>query len=84
MRVGIGEQPSATTVVAPDLGTDDDADPVTTGAVRRLVHNRALVGDVPVAVPLRSTRVLTIAGDPSVARSVARALVCQFAVLHHP
>ncbi|PRC50505.1 hypothetical protein C6A85_69060, partial [Mycobacterium sp. ITM-2017-0098] len=42
------------------------------------------VGDVPVAVPLRSTRVLTIAGDPSVARSVARALVCQFAVLHHP
>ncbi|PRC41910.1 type VII secretion protein EccC, partial [Mycobacterium sp. ITM-2017-0098] len=41
VRVGIGEQPSATTVVAPDLGTDDDADPVTTGAVRRLVHNRA-------------------------------------------
>lgn len=83
-RVGIGEQPSATTVVAPELGTDSDVDPVTTGAVRRLVRNRAFVGDVPVAVPLQSTRLLTIVGDPPVARSVARALVCQLAAFHHP
>lgn len=83
-RIGIGEARSTTAVVAPELDTHDDADPVTTGAVRRLVHNRAVVGDVPVTVPLRSTRVLTIVGEPSMARSVARALVCQLAVLHHP
>ncbi|CAA0129372.1 ESX secretion system protein EccC [Mycolicibacterium vanbaalenii] len=84
VRVGVGEQPSATTVVAPELDSDDSADPVTTGAARRLVSRRATVGGVPVTVQLRSTAVVAVAGPAAHARAVVRALVCQVAVLHHP
>ncbi|VEG52058.1 type VII secretion protein EccCa/type VII secretion protein EccCb [Mycolicibacterium aurum] len=84
VRVGLGARPATITVVAPELGAEDEADPVTTGAVRRLMDNRAVVRAVPVSVPLRTTRVLVLTGDPDVARAVARALVCQLAVLHHP
>ena len=84
VRIGLGEQPSSTALTAPHLSADDDADPVTADAVRRLVRNRAVVADLPLSVPLRSTGVLTIAGDPAAARAVARALICQLTVLHHP
>ncbi|MFB1295466.1 type VII secretion protein EccCa [Mycobacterium sp. pW049] len=77
-RVGVGSRPSAIEVIAPDLGSDTDADPVTVGAVRRLMTHRAVVDDVPLTVPLRSTPLLTL---PPAA---ARALVCQVAMLHPP
>ena len=84
VRIGVGEQPAATTVVAPELGADDEADPVTAGALRRLVRHRSVVAGVPVGVPLRSTAVVTVSGDPEAVRSAVRALVCQLAVLHDP
>lgn len=84
VRIGLGDQPSTAIVVAPELGPDDNADPVTTGAVRRLLADRAAVGQVPVTVSLRDTRLLTIVAEQSVARSVVRALICQLAVLHGP
>ena len=84
VRVGLGEQPSATAVVAPELAPDDDADPVTNGAVRRLVDCRTLVGRVPVALPVGAAGAVTVAGDHRAARAVVRALVCQLAMLHHP
>lgn len=77
-RVGVGPRPSAIEVVAPDLGDEADADPVTVGAVGRLVAHRAVVDDVPVTVPLRSSPLVTLP------RPAARALVCQVAMLHHP
>ncbi len=83
VRIGLGEQPSATVVVAPTLESDDVADPVTTGAARRLVDRRTVVTGVPVVLPLRAA-VVTVAGDPRAARAVVRALVCQLAMLHHP
>lgn len=75
VRIGVGEQPAATTVVAPELGADDEADPVTAGALRRLVRHRSVVAGVPVGVPLRSTAVVTVSGDPEAVRSAVRALV---------
>ncbi len=84
VRVGVGEQPAATTVLAPDLDTDDTADPVTTGAARRLVDRRAVVGGLPVTVPLLPAAVVTVTGQTEAARAVVRALVCQVAMLHHP
>jgi len=84
VRIGLGEQPSATAVVAPELKSGDGADHVTTGAVRRLVDRRTLVGGVPVVLSLPATTAVTVAGDAEAARGVVRALVCQLAMLHHP
>ncbi len=84
VRVGVGEQLSAIAVVAPKLEADDSADPVTTGAARRLVDRRTLVRGVPVVLPVRAGAPVTVAGDRGAARAVVRALVCQLATLHHP
>ena len=77
-RIGVGSRPSAVEVVAPDLGSHADADPVTVEALRRLVTNRAVVDGVPLTVTLRSSPHVTLP------RPAARALVCQVAMLHHP
>ena len=84
VRVGLGEQPSAIAVVASEPKRHDAADPVTTGAVRRLVRRRSVVDAVPVPVPLGATGAVTVSGDGDDARAVMRALICQLAMLHHP
>ncbi|WP_369803742.1 type VII secretion protein EccCa, partial [Mycobacterium sp. NAZ190054] len=84
VRIGVGEQPAAVTVVAPEPGSDDDADPVTTGAVRRMLRHHAVVAEVPVAVRLPATRLITLTGEPAAVRAAARAMVCQLAVHHDP
>ncbi|MGB0971246.1 MAG: type VII secretion protein EccCa, partial [Mycobacterium sp.] len=84
VRIGLGEQPSATAVVAPELKSGDGTDDVTTGAVRRLVDRRMVVGGVPVVLSLPATTAVTVAGDVEAARGVVRALVCQLAMLHPP
>ncbi|AFM15862.1 type VII secretion protein EccCa/type VII secretion protein EccCb [Mycolicibacterium chubuense NBB4] len=84
VSVGVGERPAATVVVAPEVATAENADPVTTGALERLMRVRSTVHEVPVVVALADTRVVTVGGDPESARALVRAMVCQLAVLHHP
>ncbi|MDG4664015.1 type VII secretion protein EccCa [Mycobacterium sp. 236(2023)] len=78
VRIGVGAQPATTLAVVPNLGPDAEADPVTVGALRRLVDHRATVADVPVTVPLHSSASIQLP------RAAARALVCQAAMFHHP
>ncbi len=84
VRVGRADQPLSTTLVAPELGPIDGRDPVTSNALQRLIERRSLVGDVPVAVALRSLSAVGVEGDPASARALLRAMVCQLAVLHSP
>ncbi|MGE0214999.1 type VII secretion protein EccCa [Mycolicibacterium sp.] len=84
VRIGVGEAPAGTVAVAPELAADDDADPVTTDAVRRLLCSRSVVAGVPVAVPLSPGVYVTVTGETESARAAARAMVCQLAALHHP
>jgi DNA segregation ATPase FtsK/SpoIIIE, S-DNA-T family len=84
VRVGRGCQPLSARLIAPDLGPGDESDPVTTGALQRLIGERSLVGDLPVAVALRACTSVTIEGDAETARALLRALICQLAVLHGP
>ncbi|HEY9266044.1 MAG TPA: type VII secretion protein EccCb, partial [Mycobacterium sp.] len=84
VRVGVGERPSATVLVASQITSDDEADPVTVGAARRLVDRRSTVDEVPVVVALHTTARLTVTGDRGAARAVVRALVCQLVTLHPP
>jgi S-DNA-T family DNA segregation ATPase FtsK/SpoIIIE len=80
-RVGRGDQPLCTTLVAPDL---DGRDPVTSSAVQRLVQRRSVIAEVPVALPLPTFSAVIVEGDPEAARALVRAMVCQLAVLHSP
>ncbi|MDT5237457.1 MAG: segregation ATPase FtsK/SpoIIIE, family, partial [Mycobacterium sp.] len=84
IRVGRGDQPLSTALVAPELGPIDGLDPVTSTALQRLIRRRSVVADIPVAVPLRSCSAVTVDGDPAAARALLRAMVCQLAVLHSP
>jgi S-DNA-T family DNA segregation ATPase FtsK/SpoIIIE len=84
VRVGRGDQPLCTRLVAPALGPIDGLDPVTSTALQRLIRRRSVVADVPVAVPLRLFSAITIEGDPTAVRGLLRAIVCQLAVLHSP
>ncbi|GJJ23808.1 type VII secretion protein EccCa [Mycolicibacterium mageritense] len=84
VRIGVGERPSSTRLVTAEAATVGQPDPVTTGALRRLLADRATVSDVPVTVALREVSGLAIDGDASAARALLRAVVCQLATWHHP
>jgi S-DNA-T family DNA segregation ATPase FtsK/SpoIIIE len=80
VRIGRGEQPLSTALVAPGPGPD----PVTSSAVSRLIRRRSAVVDVPVVVSLRACSAVAFDGDPAAARALMRAMLCQVAVLHSP
>lgn len=84
IRVGLGDQPLCTALVAPALGPIDELDPVTSSALRRMIRRRSVVADVPVALPLRTFSAITVDGAPDAGRALLRAMVCQLAVLHSP
>lgn len=83
VRVGLGRCALETALIPPEIGSAA-ADPVTTGAVERLVRVRSTVTDVPVTVDLLSAPVVFVDGDRQAARALARAVVCQLAVLYRP
>jgi len=80
VRVGLGEHPLSTRLAAPEPGLD----PVTASAVSRLIRRRSVVADVPVVVSLRAVSAVVCDGDPTLARALLRAMLCQLAVLHSP
>ncbi|MCV7302425.1 type VII secretion protein EccCa [Mycobacterium barrassiae] len=84
VRIGVGDQQLNTEFIAPELGAEDEIDPVTVTAMRRLIQERSTVASAPFVVPLRSFSVLTVYGDVDVARALVRAMICQLAVWHGP
>jgi S-DNA-T family DNA segregation ATPase FtsK/SpoIIIE len=84
VRVGVGSQPLSTVLTEPDLSSVDELDAVTVSAMRRLIECRSTVADSPIAIALRSCSVIAVDGDPSAARALVRAAICQLAVLHGP
>ena len=84
LRVGLGEQPLSTPLVASEDGTSGDGDPVVQGALRRLLEERATVADVPVTVDVSASVTIDVEGPTASARALVRAMVCQLAVLHGP
>ena len=84
LRVGLGEQPLSTPLVASEDGSSGDGDPVVQGALRRLLEERATVADVPVTVDVSASVTIDVEGPTASARALVRAMVCQLAVLHGP
>ncbi len=83
VRVGVGAQPLATRLVAPQTPAGRPSDPVTAAALRRFLRTHSAVV-APIAIGLRGTALVTIDGDAAAARGLLRAVICQLAVLHPP
>ncbi|ORW98011.1 secretion protein EccC [Mycobacterium sp. IEC1808] len=84
VRVGIGTQPLAARLMAPEPATYEPSDPVTAAALRRFLSAHSLVMGAPVTVDLRAHTMVTMDGDPAAVRGLLRALICQLTVLHGP
>jgi S-DNA-T family DNA segregation ATPase FtsK/SpoIIIE len=84
VRVGVGTQRLATRLVPPQIGRADRLDPVTDTALRRFLHTHSTIPDAPITIELFGLATVTLDGDPSRARGLLRAMICQLAVLHGP
>ncbi|GGK77572.1 type VII secretion protein EccCa [Mangrovihabitans endophyticus] len=84
VRIGLGAQRSATALRAPQTAPLEDLDPVSATSLRHFIRAYAAVDGLPVAVSLRAFTRVSIGGDPSTARDLARAMVAQLAALHPP
>ncbi len=63
VRVGVGTQRPSTRLVPPELGPVEDLDPVTSTELRRLIRNRSMVPDLPVALAVKGFVAITVRGD---------------------
>lgn len=84
VRVGTGRRPLAIDLVGPDREPTDDADPVTTQALRRLLRGRSTVDGLPLTVTVGEASLLAVTGASAECRSLIRAMICQLAVFHNP
>lgn len=84
VRIGVGTEPLATRLLAAEPPYGQLWDPVTAAALRRFVDAHSTIAEAPVTVGLRGAGTVTVDGDPTAARGLLRALVCQLAVLHPP
>lgn len=84
VRVGIGNQRLCRRLAMPALAVADSLDPVSLAEFRRFVRTYSTIAEAPIAVALQGVSAVSIAGDPAGSRSLARAIVCQLAVLHSP
>lgn len=83
VRVGVGIQPLAVHLVAPQTQSGGRSDPVTAAALRRFLRAHSTIV-APIAIGLRECDCVTIDGDPTAVRNLLRAVICQLAVLHSP
>lgn len=84
VRVGIGPQPPVVRLVAPPRPALAETDPVTAHALQELLEHRAVVDGVPLLVRWAEAPVLRVTGEPSEARALIRAILCQLVTLHPP
>jgi DNA segregation ATPase FtsK/SpoIIIE, S-DNA-T family len=84
VRVGVGIQPLATRLVAPETPPVELSDPVTATALRRFIRAHSTIEEVPITIGMREIATATIDGDLGEVRGLLRAVICQLAVSHAP
>lgn len=83
VRVGLATSGLSTTLVEPEMSASTHRDPVASEWLRRLLVHRSTVTRLPMTVDLTEHRWITL-GAHTTARALARAIICQLAVLHGP
>jgi S-DNA-T family DNA segregation ATPase FtsK/SpoIIIE len=84
VRVGLGTVALSTRLMAPETKSSESVDPVSADAVKRLVTSRSAVQNLPVVIDVHGHSWISIEGAVATARGLARAMICQLAVLHSP
>src|SRR5699024_10424181 len=86
VRIGSGPHAPATPVTPPAVAAPEKLDPVSAVALRHVVRSARSVPDLPVALDIGAFPVIAVGGDeaPGPALALARAMVAQLAVSHHP
>jgi S-DNA-T family DNA segregation ATPase FtsK/SpoIIIE len=84
VRVAVGRQRLAVRLAPPDTKPVEDLEPLTAGALRRLVRVHSSQPDLPVAVALRGFGRVVVAGDGPAGRALVRALLAQLVTFHAP
>jgi S-DNA-T family DNA segregation ATPase FtsK/SpoIIIE len=84
LRVGEGPRQVATRLsLGATEGPGPGADPVCVAAVRELLESAASI-DAALTIDLKASQVITISGSRIASLELARALLCQLAVMHAP
>jgi S-DNA-T family DNA segregation ATPase FtsK/SpoIIIE len=84
VRVGLGTVTLSTRLIPPKSTPPESVDPVTADALHRLITTRSTVSNLPVVIDVREHSRITVEGELAAARGLARAMICQLAVLHGP
>ena len=84
LRIGVGNVPLATRLVAPTLESVNRLDPVGVAALQRFIDTHSTVANAPIAVSLRGQSAVSVRGDSRQARALLRSMICQLAVMHSP
>ncbi|MFC0546146.1 type VII secretion protein EccCa [Kutzneria chonburiensis] len=84
VRIGLGAQRAALEFIPPRTRPIEDLEPLTAIALRRFIRAFRTVGDLPIAVGLRSFTSVEFAGEAGPVLALVRAMLLQLAVLHSP
>lgn len=84
VRIGIGDQRLATKLAVPPLGPLEDLEPISAVGMRRFVHTRSVVRELPTAVSLSAFASITLDGDRAQSRAAVRAMLLQVCVFQGP
>jgi DNA segregation ATPase FtsK/SpoIIIE, S-DNA-T family len=84
VRLAVGVQKLAVTIVPPETKPVEDLEPLTAVALRRFVRAQSVVPDLPLAVQVRSFSRIVLRGEREPALALTRTLICQLATFHSP
>ncbi|MBM9504004.1 type VII secretion protein EccCa [Actinacidiphila acididurans] len=84
VRFGLGPQPLATALIAPQAAPTEGLEPLAEHALDTFVRTHAQVEDLPLVVSLRAFYHLTLSGERATVYGTARAVLSQLATLHGP
>ena len=84
VRYGVGRQPPALALTAPEPDPLHEADPVAAAALHRLVAAHRTQPDLPCLLDLESQRLVALSGPAEEVRAAARAILCSAATFHSP
>ena len=84
VRVAVGAQRLAVTLVPAETKPVEDLEPVSAGALRRFVRTHSTVPDLPVAISVRGFARVDLQGDRVTIEGLTRAVAAHLAVFHGP
>ena len=84
VRIALGSQRPAVSIVTPDTKPLEDLEPVTALALRRFVRAHSTVPGLPVALSLRAFSRVVLRGDREASLDLVRSIVGELATFHPP